>query len=128
MIAHSVVTVVTPPDRAGYEGRSHSLWFCDPTTPGAYGWHETAFMVSPLIVRRSRQDPFARPPGEESAKALSNAMTEYQAAWPFTPLVIGDLDEFVDRWTGWFAAAAQGALTRPSRMPEGQPEGTWRRQ
>lgn len=85
-------------------------------------------MNMPLIRREPRgQDPFALPPGEQSAKALWSGMAEYQVAWPFTALVTGDLDEFVDRWLGWFAAAAQGSLQRPSSMPERPAEGTWRR-
>jgi eukaryotic-like serine/threonine-protein kinase len=45
-------------------------------------------------------------------------MAGHQVAWPFTPLVVGDLNEFIDRWAGWFAAAAQGTLHAPSLMPE----------
>ncbi|MGI8535308.1 MAG: protein kinase domain-containing protein [Mycobacteriales bacterium] len=127
VIAHAVVSIVTPPDRSGYEGRSHSLWFCDARTADEYAWHETAFMVSPLIPQHGRQDPFARPPGEESAKAVWAGMAELQVAWPFTPLVVGDLDEFIDRWIGWFAQAVRGDLRRPTTMPEGNPENTWRR-
>lgn len=120
------MSVFFAPDRHGYEGRSDSLWFCDAKRPGEYAWHETAFMISPLVPQRGRQDPFARPPGEEAAKALGSGMTEYQVAWRFTPLVVGDLDDFVDRWAGWFALAAQSRLARPSSMPERDPHGSWR--
>jgi serine/threonine-protein kinase len=91
-------------------------------------WYETAFMVSPLRRERGRQDPFALIPGDASAKALWSGMAEYQVAWPFTELVVGDIDEFVDRWVGWFAAAVEGRLAHPSQMPERHAEGTWRRQ
>ena len=30
-------------------------------------------------------------------------------------------------WAGWLAAAAQGQLHHPGRMPEGSPEGSWRK-
>ncbi len=84
--------------------------------------------MHPLTRREPHgQDPFALLPGEASAKALWSGMAEYQVAWPFTRLVVGELDEFVDRWLGWFAAAVQGALHRPSTMPERRPEGSWRR-
>jgi serine/threonine-protein kinase len=53
-------------------------------------------------------------------------MAEFQVAWPFTVVSIGDLDEFISRWAGWFADAAQGQLNRPSAMPERQPQGSWR--
>ena len=115
-----------PEDRYQYEGRSHSLWFCDAEVAGEYAWYETAFMVSALIARRGRQDPFALAPGEEAAKALWMGMAEYQVAWPFTRLSLGELDEFIDRWAGWFADAAAGRLTHPTTMPERQAHGSWR--
>ncbi len=83
-------------------------------------------MVAALIPRRGRQNPFALNPGEESAKAVWNRMAEWQVAWPFTPLSVGDLDEFVNRWAGWFADAAQGQLGHPSSMSERLPQGSWR--
>ncbi|SFK51101.1 serine/threonine protein kinase [Geodermatophilus ruber] len=127
VIAHATISVHVPPDRFGYEGRSHSLYFCDAERRDAYGWYETAFMVSPLLPKRGRQDPFALPPGEPAAQALGNGINEFQVAWPFTKLVTGEVEEFIDRWVGWFAAAVDGQVARPSTMPEGRPEGSWRR-
>ena len=115
-----------PANRHQYEGRSHSLWFGDIQQAGSYGWFETAFMISPLVPKRGRQNPFALGPGEEAAKAVWAGMAEFQVAWPFTPLVVGDLDEFIDRWAGWFGDAAAGRLNHPSTMPEQQPAGSWR--
>ncbi len=83
-------------------------------------------MVSPLIARQGRQDPFALDPGEEAAKAVWSGMAEWQAAWPFTVISVGDLSDFIGRWAGWFADASQGQLNRPSTMPERQPQGSWR--
>ncbi|NWF29477.1 hypothetical protein HW130_25005 [Streptomyces sp. PKU-EA00015] len=54
-------------------------------------------------------------------------MSMHQVAWPLTPLVIGDLDEFISRWADWLAQAATGQLAHPSRMPERDPQGSWRR-
>ncbi len=54
-------------------------------------------------------------------------MSEYQVAWPFTRLVVSDIDDVLDRWLAWFAAAAQGQLQHPMTMPERPAEGTWRR-
>lgn len=127
VIAHAALGIRIPPNRYEYEGRVHSLWFCDAQEAGRYQWFETAFMVSPFIAKRGRQDPFAMNPGEESAKAVWNGMAEWQIAWPFTPMTVGDLDEFISRWAGWFADAAQGQLGHPSSMPERSPQGTWRR-
>jgi eukaryotic-like serine/threonine-protein kinase len=106
--------------------RSHSLWYCDARESGRYQWFETAFMISPLIPRQSSLNPFGLDPGEDAAKALGPGMAELQLAWPFTVVGIGDLDDFIGRWAGWFAEAAQGQLNQPSTMPERQPQGSWR--
>ena len=34
-------------------------------------------------------------------------MAGTQVAWPFTELVTGEPEEFVDRWVGWFGDAVQ---------------------
>lgn len=126
VIAHASLTISIPQDRYGYSGRAHSLWFCDAVDEGAYGWFETAFMICPMIPRRSTVDPFALDPGEDAAKAVWNGMAEFQTAWPFTPLVLGELDDFIDRWATWFAVASTGGLQHPSTMPE-HPANNWRR-
>ncbi len=127
VICHAALDLRIPEDQHQYEGRSHSLWFCDAVTAEEFAWYEAAFMVSPLIPRRGRQDPFALSPGEEAAKALWTGMAEYQVAWPFTRLSVEELDDFIDRWAGWFADAAAGKLGHPSTMPERPTQGTWRR-
>jgi serine/threonine-protein kinase len=128
VVASATLQIRFPPDRYAYEGRSHSLYFCDAQHEGVYAWYETAFMVSPLQGARGRQNPFALNPGEDAAKALWRGMAEYQVAWPFTKLVVGELDEFIDRWLGWFAAAIQGQLQHPAQMPEQPADGSWRRE
>ncbi|WP_175486255.1 serine/threonine-protein kinase [Geodermatophilus poikilotrophus] len=124
VIAHATVSVVAPRNRAGWEGRSHSLWYCDAQRAGEYGWFETAFWT---LGGSRPQEPFALPPGSEAQGAVSAAMTSTQVAWPFTKLVPGETDEFVDRWIGWFGAAVKGELFRPSMLPEKNPAGSWRR-
>lgn len=118
VILSNQLSLRIPPGRNEYEGRSHSLWYCDATTEDDFGWFETAFMISPMVPKRGRQNPFALDPAEESAKALWSGMAEFQVAWPFTQLVVEDLHEFVDRWAGWLSDAAQGTMDHPSRMPE----------
>lgn len=127
VVAHTALSIRISPGRHGYEGRSHSLWYCDAQEAGRYQWFETAFMVSPLIPKRGRQNPFALNPGDESAKALGAGLAEFQVAWPFVPIDMGDLDELIGRWASWFADAAQGHLQHPSSMPERSAEGSWRR-
>lgn len=126
VIAHSSISIRIPADRFEYEGRSHSLWFCDAKEQGFFGWYETAFMVSPLIPKRGRQNPFALPPGKEAAKAIGRGMAEFQSAWPFTRLEPGIEGEFLERWISWFGLAVQGRLSQPSSMPERRAEGSWR--
>jgi serine/threonine-protein kinase len=127
VVAHAAVGIKIPVDRYEYEGRVHALWYCDAQEKGRYQWFETAFMVGVFIPRRGRQNPFALNPGEESAKAVWNGIAESQVAWPFTPLSVGDLDEFVNRWAGWFGDAAQGRLSHPGSMPGRSPQDSWRR-
>jgi eukaryotic-like serine/threonine-protein kinase len=98
VVCHAALDLKILLDGYEYEGRSHSLWFCHAETADEYAWYETAFMASPLIPRRGRQNPFPLAPGEASAKALWTGMAEYQVAWPFTRLSLEALDEFIDRW------------------------------
>ena len=120
VILHSTLSLHIPRarDRRQYEGRSHSLWYCDGIRRGEFQWLETAFMISPLIPRRAALDPFALDPGIEAAKAFWKGIAEFQVAWSWTPLIVGELAEFVDRWASWFADASSGELQHPSHMPE----------
>lgn len=127
VILSGSVSIQIPADRFQYEGRSHSLWYCDCREADQFKWYDTAFMITPGVRKQSRQDPFALVPGEASAKALWTGMAKYQVAWPFTEINLEDTDEFLDRWADWFAKAVQGKLGRPSRMPERDPMGSWRR-
>jgi serine/threonine-protein kinase len=127
VIAHSTVAIAMPQDTYGYEGRSHSLWFCDAVVTGEYGWFETAFMPSPLTGNRMNREPFAVDPGDAPAgEALGPGMGAYQLDWPFTRLEEENLEEFIDRWTGWLADAAGGQLHHPGSMPERPTQGSWR--
>ena len=126
VIAHASLALTTPENHYGYDGRSHSLWFCDAVEKGSYRWYETAFMFGAFSQRGSKRDPFRLDPGIEAAKALWNGMAEFQSAWPFTPLTVGELDEFIDRWAAWLAEASTGGLQHPSSMPE-RPSNNWRR-
>ena len=127
IIAYSDIALRIPPARDGYKGRAHSLWYCDAKDAGVFRWYETAFMFSPLIPKRGRINPFALGPGREACIALCPTIAEFQPAWPFTPIDQGDEDEFLERWIGWFADAAQGLLRHPTKMPERDPNNTWRR-
>lgn len=127
VIGFASISVTFPTNRYGYGGRSHSLYYCNASQEGVYGWFETAFMVNAFMggVDR-RQAPFAMSPGREAGGALSRGIGGYQVAWPFTKLVPGEVDEFFDRWLGWFGAAAQDQLGHPSHMPERSPQDSWR--
>ena len=127
VIASATLSLKAPANYHGYEGRSHSLWYADAQTKDQYQWFETAFMDTPLRATSRTMEPFAFDPHHESRAAVSPGMMMHQVAWPFTPLVIGDLDELLNRWADWLAQAATGRLAHPSRMPERDPQGSWRR-
>jgi serine/threonine-protein kinase len=126
LIAFSELDLRVPADHSGYEGRSHSLWYCDAQEASRYQWFETAFMLSPFTAKAARQDPFSLDPGEDAAAAVRAGIAHIQVAWPFTAVSTGELDEFVARWAGWLADAAQGQLHRASFTPERDPRGSWR--
>lgn len=128
VVSYSKITVDRPSDRFGYEGRSHSLWYCDAQEAGVFRWFELAFMYCPLRRMSSLHDPFALDPDENASEALSTVSgTMFQAAWPFTPIDQGNESDFIEQWLGWFADAASGKLQKPNRMPEKDPKGSWRR-
>jgi serine/threonine-protein kinase len=123
VIAYSSIGVRISEDAWDYNGRVHSLWFCDAVEKGVYRWYETAFFS---ITGSSTVLPFDLPPGPDAGQALGGVHSR-QVAWPFTPVDQGDEAEFLDRWLGWFAAGASDRLTRPSHIPERDPSGSWRR-
>lgn len=126
VVASAVVSVNQPRNSGGYEGRAHSLWFCDAHEPGRFAWYETAFMHGGFSSSVSTVVPYSRSPREASV-ALSNVMGTEQLAWPFEELDRADVSEFVDRWLGWFADASAGSLHYPSYMPEKNTSGSYRR-
>lgn len=127
VVLTSEIQLRVPQRRDVYAGRSHSLWYCDAQAASEFAWFETAFMASPLLNSNIEMAPHAMDP-EGARDALGGVIGATQVAWPFTPLVVDDLTEFIDRWAGWLAIAAEGHLQHPTRMPERPPVGSWRRQ
>ncbi len=128
VVAFASITLRIPRDMYEYEGRSHSLWYCDARDRGVFRWFETAFMFNPSMSRRPYVNPFTLEPGQEAYRALSNVITDFQVAWPFTPVDQGDEEGFIERWIGRFADAAEGRLHHPHSVPEQSPSGSWRRE
>ncbi|GLY24821.1 serine/threonine-protein kinase [Micromonospora sp. NBRC 101691] len=112
-----------------YLGRSHSLWYCDAQEEGRYQWFETSFMGASWQANPQdpQVEPFALDPNDEAAKALTSGVSAYRLAWPFTPVTIDNLDDFISRWAAWFADCLFGEMRRPSPMPERPVAGSWRR-
>lgn len=125
VIAHASVSVERRvADISGWSGRSHSLWYCDAIAKGEYGWYELAFMNGiiggqPMIV------PYACDPNS-GERAFQGVIGDAQIAWPLTAIDRDDPEEFVDRWVEWLARAAEGTLSRPSRLPEKSTPRNWR--
>jgi eukaryotic-like serine/threonine-protein kinase len=124
VIAVATITVNQPPNNRGYDGRSHSLWYSDPKAQGAFAWYELAFMRSAFVAQPTVV-PFAAQP-QEVPNAFARAMGTEQLAWPIEELDRADLTEFVDRWLGWFADAAEQELHHPSQLPEKSANGGYR--
>jgi serine/threonine-protein kinase len=127
IVCYSTLNLTIPQNYHGYEGRSHSLWYGDIQQEGNYRWFETAFMFGVFVRRISKQAPFSLHPGSEAARAVGSGLSDYAVAWPFIPLVAGQLDDFVDRWAGWLADGSSDRLNYPGQMPERDPQGSWRR-
>lgn len=119
VVAYTTITVRQPRDERAYEGRSHSLWFCDAYDEGVYRWFEMAFMVQALIPERGRLDPFAlSPTDEEAALAFAPIISTRQIAWQPLPFDQGEEEQFIERWLAYLADAASGSLRHPRSMPE----------
>lgn len=120
VVAATAIVARQPMDRyQKYEGRAHSLWFCDAQQEGVYRWYELAFMVSPFIAERYSIEPFSMPPSDEDAAMCFASITSTrQLAWPPQPFDQGEEDQFIERWMGWLADAAEGRLSHPQSMPE----------
>ena len=127
IIAHGAVGIRIPRDRLDYEGRSHSLWYCDAKTKGEYRWFETAFMRSPLTAQQTTVRPYGMDPSPEAYRALAPIMDVIQCACPFTEIDGEKAHAFADQWLRWFGLAATGRLQSPSTMPEREPHDSWRR-
>jgi serine/threonine-protein kinase len=118
VISSAVVSVVRDrPSSRGWIGRSHSLWFCDAHRAGEYGWYEMAFMSTRPSQVHDDLAPFSRKPGE-AAQYFASVYGVGQLAWPVTEIDRDDTSEFMDRWVGWFADAAEKTLDAPTTMPE----------
>ena len=123
VITYTAISIQMPVGPRGYTGRSHSLWFCNAVEPDVFRWYETAF----TRILGGAVMPFSMSPGERDAASALTVLHTHQVAWPFTPIDQGDEEGFVERWMEWSAKAAQGQLRYPSRLPERDPQGSWRR-
>lgn len=120
VIAFTAVAVKRPRDAYDYDGRSHSLWFCDAHDEGQYRWFELAFTISGLRRERSTVDPFAAPPTDSDVADCFTpvSFTRFSLARQPVPFDQGEEDSFIERWLDWFADAAAGKLEMPKGMPE----------
>jgi eukaryotic-like serine/threonine-protein kinase len=123
VISVSTLIVTMPHAVQGYEGRSHSLWFCDAEDEGQFDWYEVAFIEAGHAIARPPMEPYALLPWEAPPVAFSHVMGTTEVDW-FERINLDDLSDFVDRWLGWFGQATGGKLVRPWPMPENR--GKWR--
>ncbi|MFE7529409.1 protein kinase [Kitasatospora sp. NPDC057542] len=128
VIAYTAINLSVPWNGNGYQGRSHSLWFCDAQTAEHYGWFETAFMELAFGRQQPprRTVPFALGPDDRARTALSPVLDVIQLAWPFTRQEPAVLDDFINCWADWLARAAACQLSFPPSMPERPTQGSHR--
>ena len=96
---------------------SASLVFVDLGDGNGYRWCEVSFYEQ--VSQRTRDVPFALDPNEEDFQgAISPTMTRNVVAFGPSSLS-GDEAKgaFLERWTGRFADAMLGKLSRPMSMP-----------
>lgn len=119
VIAYTAIAVRKPRDRDDYEGRAHSLWFCDAEDMGVHRWYELAFAIPFFVAQRSTLQPFALAPTDEDAAIALTPMTHVRRlTWYPRPIDQGNEDAFIERWLEWFASAVDGSLKRPGSNPE----------
>ncbi len=108
VVALSALGIVIPEDQYGYQGRLHSLWYCDAQEKGVYRWHEMGFMFNPIARQQYAVFPAAFDPDEKAGQAFANSITQYSLARPVMPIDQGEEEAFVNRWLEWFGQAAAG--------------------
>jgi eukaryotic-like serine/threonine-protein kinase len=125
VIAWAYIAVADTTNQRRPIGKAHSLWYCNASEQEIYSWHETAFADESIDISRRKQriylfgewsnsgiyTPHAISPWSGDDRFASNLVeSENKLAWPFTSLNADTLDNFIDRWAGWFAACSQGLL------------------
>jgi len=123
VIATADISLVSEPDQVGYNGHSHSLWFCDAKIKGEYAWYETAFSPSVFSSTRKSIEPFALEPGKDAAQALSMVMGTIDVAVPFRKISSESLPSFIEDWANSLAASKD----RFCKPAQNNAAGSWRR-
>jgi hypothetical protein len=126
VISESVITLTLPNPVHGWRGRTHSLRYCDAHEEGRFAWYELAFMQFAMGGCQPPIEPYALS-AYAALPVFSPGIGTAQLGWPVDEIDRSDLSEFLGRWSGWFADAAAGRLSRPMMMPEKPTAGTWRR-
>ncbi|MFD5179704.1 serine/threonine-protein kinase [Nocardia sp. NPDC058379] len=128
VVATAVIAVNSYDPRRTWQGRSHSLWYCDAKRPGEFAWYETAFADDwqGRPHNPPQYNPYACTVDDTAIRALRSGADIPVVAWPFTEVDLHDLDEFKFRWIEWFADAAVGELVEPDSIPERPVAGSWR--
>jgi serine/threonine-protein kinase len=116
VVTQSAITVRMNGVVQGYEGRSHSLWYCDGREEGQYAWYEVAFRDSGRIVG-SQLEPYAISAWQAPPVAFQHVMGTTKVDL-FEEIDLGDVDRFVNRWLDYFAMAVMGRLQRPMQRLE----------
>lgn len=96
---------------------SSSLWYAKRHKNDNYRWREASYFSSPFSRERRNFDPYFLDEPYDADIAHSNIMGAHQVAWGPKPIDDENADDFFNRWMEFFALAAQGNLSHPSRLP-----------
>lgn len=119
VVAATSLGVMIPVTQSSYQGRAHSLWYCDAQQEGVYRWYELGFGISALTGRQANLIPLdLDPENTDAVLAMSNTSHTFEIARNPGPIDQSDATEFVDRWVGYFADGILGNLAAPSQLPE----------
>ena len=125
VVASFSMTIEQVKDNMNWNGRQHSLWFCDAEEKESYDWYETAFHR--IRGQRPRLEPYALIPLDGDAQmAFSPVIHTVQIARKLIRVSDEQADEFINRWLTYIGEATNGQLAYPLMLPEGE-RAVWRR-
>lgn len=98
-------------------GYGSSIWYAKMNEHASCRWYEVSYMTHPLMRDRKEYEPYELMNVEEANRATSPGMDVCQKAFGPVEIDDEDMNSFIDRWLSRFAAASEGRLQRPGKLP-----------